>query len=127
MDPPNIPMIAYIFMAFSVGMLTYVTYSDDINKIPNAIAETTSSVVNSTANSIKNATSSISTSSITGSTIPIATQLSNLMPDLSGKQQTPVAAPVSQSSAPVAAVAGGNKKSRRTKKKNTKKNKSTKK
>jgi hypothetical protein len=127
MDPLNIPMIGYVFMAFSIGMLTYVSYSEEINKIPNAIAETTSSVVNSTANSIKSATSSITTESITGSSIPIATQLSNLMPDLSGKAETPTAAPVSQSSAPAAAVTGGSKKKRRTKKKHTKKNKSAKK
>ena len=40
MDPPSLPMIAYIFIGMSACILTYVTYSDEINKIPNAIAET---------------------------------------------------------------------------------------
>lgn len=134
MDPLHIPTIGYIFIAFSVGMLTYVTYSEDINKIPNAIAETTSSVVNSTANSIKSATSSISTASITGSTTPIATQISNLMPTLPGSEEKPVqaeavpVAAVQKQPEPSAPVGGGSKKRRRTKKKkNTKKNKSSKK
>jgi len=134
MEPPSLPMIAYIFIGMSACILTYVTYSDEINKIPNAIAETTSSVVNSTANSIKSATASISTASITGSTTPIATQISNLMPTLPGTEEKPVqaqAVPAEAAQKPLEAsapVSGGSKKRRRSKKKkNTKKNKSSKK
>jgi hypothetical protein len=134
MEPPSLPMIAYIFIGMSACVLTYVTYAEEINKIPNAIAETTSSVVNSTANSIKSATSSISSASITGSTIPIATQISNLMPTLPGTETKPVqaeaipVAPAQKPAEPSAPVIGGSKKRRRSKKrKNTKKNKSSKK
>lgn len=68
MDNIVIPPIAYIFIGLSTVMLTYVTYSDDINnsasqiKIPEQITEQVNTVVASTGDALTKAKDTISES-----------------------------------------------------------------
>jgi len=76
MNGENIPLLAYFFVGVTSLVLAYVTYSDEIHKIPGQVKDsfsTSSSSLSSVTNSLSNPLSSESSSDNTSATTILTT------------------------------------------------------
>jgi hypothetical protein len=85
MNGENIPLLAYFFVSVTSLVLAYVTYTDEISKIPGQIKQTVDDTTTATTSSLSSLTNGLSSSfsstpSSASSTDNAASSLTSLNP-----------------------------------------------
>ena len=108
MNGENIPLLAYFFVGVTSLVLAYVTYEDEINKIPGQIKQSVDSTTSSASSTLSSLTSGLSNPlSSSSSTDNNTTALTTLNP-LAVNEEKP------------SNISGGKKKHKKTKRHHSK-------
>lgn len=89
MHPPELPFVAYACIGISVLMLTYVTFTDDVNAIPGMVSQAVSTVATTATNSIRSVSAQVPSVSSAGTAVTnagasITNQVAKMIPSITG-------------------------------------------
>jgi hypothetical protein len=85
MHPPDLPFVAYACMGISVFILTYVTFTDDINAIPGMVSQAASNVATTASNSIRSVSAQVPpVSSVSTALSNAGASITKMIPSITG-------------------------------------------
>ena len=120
MNGENIPLLAYFFVSVTSLVLAYVTYTDEISKIPGQIKQTVDSSTSSASSTLSSLTSGLS-NPFSSSTTASSTSESST-PASSTSSSLTALNPFTSSEEKTDNMSGGKKKLKKTKRHHSKPN-----